>query len=163
MKHDVEQIMKQADFFLKTTLFTIISFIALFSLNAYAAEYVSIKKDGVNIRSGPSTKDEILWEVFKDFPLKVIEKKGKWTHTVDFEGDKGWVFSTLLSAKKTVIVKVKTANMRFGPGTNYEILATVKYGVVFRLGKVDGEWIKVGHDDGTNGWIHKDLLWPSEL
>ena len=164
MKHDVEQVMKRTDAFIKTTLLPIVFlFVCCSFSSAYGAEYVSIKKDGVNIRSGASTKDEILWEVFKDFPLKVLETKGKWTHTVDFEGDKGWVFSSLLSSKKTVIVKVKSANMRFGPGTNYEVLATVKYGVVFRLNTVDGEWVKISHDDGTNGWIHKDLLWPDDL
>lgn len=135
-------------------------FIIVFSSStALSAEYVSIKKDGVNIRSGPDTKKEILWEVFKDFPLKVVKKEGKWTETVDFEGDKGWVYSSLLSTNKTVIVKVKTANMRSGPGTDYDIVAAVKYGVVFRVNKKKSDWIKLSHEDGTEGWIHRDLLW----
>ena len=142
----------------------IIPFLIIFySSTAFAATYVSIKKDGVNIRSGPGTKKEILWEVFKDFPLQVLKKKGKWTQTVDFEGDKGWVYSQLLSNKKTVIVRVKTANMRFGPGKNYEILATVKYGVVFKVLKTEGDWVKVSHVDGTDGWLFKSLLWPSSF
>lgn len=143
--------------------FTILLLIVFFSTTAFAATYVSIKKDGVNIRSGPATKEEVLWEVFKDFPLKVLKKKGKWTQTVDFEGDKGWVYSQLLSNKKTVIVRVKTANMRLGPGKNYEIIATVKHGVVFKFGKVEGDWIKVSHEDGTKGWLFKNLLWPSKF
>ena len=127
---------------------------------AKAGQFVSVKKDGVNVRSGPNTTAEILWEVFKGFPLEVLDKRGDWSHTVDFEGDKGWIYSPLLSSADTVIVKVNTANMRIGPGSNYEIVATVKYGVVFKpIGK-DGDWIKVKHADGTTGWIHKDLLWP---
>jgi SH3-like domain-containing protein len=145
-------------------LFFIIPLLVVFySTATSAAQYVSVKKDGVNIRSGPATKEEVLWEVFQDFPLKVLEEKGKWTQTVDFEGDKGWVYSQLLSDKKTVIVRVKTANMRIGPGTNYEIVATVKYGVVFKLGKVEDDWVEVSHEDGTNGWLYKDLLWPSDF
>ena len=136
-------------------------FIVFYSSTSFAAQYVSIKKDGVNIRFGPGTKEEILWEVFKDFPLKVLQKKGKWTQTVDFEGDKGWVYSQLLSNKKTVIVRVKTANMRLGPGKNYEIVASVKYGVVFKLGKVEGDWVQVSHEDGTKGWLFKNLVWPN--
>jgi SH3-like domain-containing protein len=125
-----------------------------------AAEYVSVSKDGVNIRSGPSTKDEVYWEVFKDFPLKVVQRKGDWAKTQDFEGDSGWVYTPLLSKKKTVIVKVKKANLRIGPGKNYEVVASALYGVVFKPGKRDGEWMQVSHSDGTKGWIHRSLVWP---
>lgn len=134
-----------------------------FTLTAptFAAEYASVKKDGVNIRSGPDTKQEILWEVFKDFPLKVLKYENRWAHVVDFEGDKGWVYAPLLSKQKTVIVKVKTANMRVGPGKDYEILATVKYGVVFKPEDKEGDWLKITHEDGTSGWIYESLLWPA--
>jgi SH3-like domain-containing protein len=139
------------------TVFILFFFLASSSL---AAEYVSVSKDGVNLRSGPGTDREILWEVFKGFPLQVIARKGKWVHTVDFEGDKGWLYAPLASQKKTVIVKVNLANMRLGPGTNYEIVARVKYGVVFTPVDSKGDWVKVKHQDGTTGWISKDLLWP---
>ena len=142
-------------------IFTLVFTLA--AVPAFAAEYRSVNKDGVNIRSGPDTKSEVLWEVFKAFPLKVIKRQGKWVQAEDFEGDKGWIYSPLLSKKKTVIVKVKTANMRVGPSTNYEIIASVKYGVVFSPGKIDNEWVKVSHEDGTSGWIHSKLIWPKNF
>ncbi|MDH4321886.1 MAG: SH3 domain-containing protein [Desulfobulbaceae bacterium] len=132
------------------------------ALSAGAAEYVIAGKDGVNIRSAPNTKAEVLWEVFKNFPLQVLKREGQWTQTVDFEGDKGWVYDPLLSKEKMVIVKVDAANMRIGAGTNYEIVATVKYGVVFKPLEKDGEWIKVQHKDGTTGWLHQTLIWPTD-
>ena len=131
-----------------------------FAFTAGAAEYVVVNKDGVNIRSGPSTKKEILWEVFENFPLKVIKRDGQWVQTQDFEGDKGWVFSPLLTKKKMVIVTVDAANLRIGAGTNYEIIATIKYGVVFKPLAREGEWVKVEHKDGTVGWLHDKLIWP---
>ena len=139
----------------------VLMFTACFAVSTFAAEFVSVKKDGVNIRSGPGTEQEVLWEVFKDFPLQVLKRKAKWAQVSDFEGDKGWIYSQLLSQQKTVIVKVKTANMRIGPGKNYEIVATVKYGVVFKPEEKEGEWLKVVHADGTSGWIYNTLLWPS--
>ncbi len=144
------------------TVCTVVTALFLAAATVAAGQYVSVKKDGVNIRSKPNTSSEILWEVFKGFPLKVLETKGKWARTVDFEGDKGWIYRPLLSDKKTVIVKVNTANMRIGPGKAYEVVATVKYGVVFTPVDREGDWVKVRHDDGTTGWIHKNLLWPSE-
>ncbi|MFC1523162.1 SH3 domain-containing protein [Thermodesulfobacteriota bacterium] len=127
-----------------------------------AAEYVSVKKDGIRIRSAPNTEAEILWEVFKDFPLRILKSEGKWIQTVDFEGDNGWIYRPLTSKKRTVIIKVKTANMRVGPGTAYEVMATVKYGVVFHVIEREGDWFKVTHEDGTTGWVFKDLIWPDD-
>ncbi len=139
---------------------TLLSLLSL-GLPCLAAEYVSVNKDGVNIRSGPDTKKEILWEVFKDFPLQILKRDGKWAQTKDFEGDTGWIYSPLLSKQKKVIVKVEIANIRTGPGKNYEQVATAKYGVVFTPTETEGDWTKVSHEDGTRGWIYKKLIWPN--
>ncbi|MBU2538302.1 MAG: SH3 domain-containing protein, partial [Proteobacteria bacterium] len=118
----------------RLSLFSLLISVALFlfASTAIADEYVSVAKDGVNIRSGPDTTKEILWTVFKGFPLQVTSTQGNWSQIVDFEGDKGWIASSLLSKQKTLIVKVETANLRVGAGTDYEIVASVKQGVVFK-------------------------------
>ncbi len=136
--------------------------LSLLAAPALAADYVSVQREKVNIRSGPGTDHEILWEVFRGFPLQVTERRGEWARIVDFEGDRGWIYSPLVGSAKTVIVKVNTANMRVGPGTNYEVMATVRYGVVFEPVERRREWIKVQHADGTTGWIHDTLLWPTD-
>ncbi|MBU0682550.1 MAG: SH3 domain-containing protein [Proteobacteria bacterium] len=125
-----------------------------------ADEYVTVVKDGVNVRSAPSNTAEIHWEVFKNFPLKVIGRKGEWVKTEDFEGDTGWIYGSLLQKDRQVIVKVKKANLRVGPGKNYEISATALYGVVFTPGRKDDSWVQVTHQDGTRGWLHESLIWP---
>jgi SH3-like domain-containing protein len=131
-----------------------------FATQVIAAEYGSVVKDGVNIRSAPDDKAEVYWEVFKDFPLKVMQRKGQWAQIEDFEGDTGWIFGQMLSNKKTVIIKAKKANIRVGPGENYEIGASALYGVVFTPGKTEGDWVQISHADGTKGWINKSLIWP---
>ncbi|HIJ91359.1 MAG: SH3 domain-containing protein [Desulfobulbaceae bacterium] len=124
-------------------------------------EHVSVLKDRSNIRSGPDTNKEILWTVFKGFPLQVIARQGKWAHVVDFDGDKGWITTDLIAKQKTVIVKADTANLRVGAGKDYEIAASVKHGVVFTPLSTEGDWTKVKHADGTTGWILSKLLWPN--
>lgn len=126
-----------------------------------AAEYVSVKKDGVNIRSGPNTKSKVIWQVFESFPLEIIKRDGKWAQVVDFEGDKGWIYESLISSKKTVIVNVETANMRSGFSTDDPIVATVKKGVVFEPLEMNGDWIKVRYKNEITGWMHNSLLWPA--
>lgn len=132
-------------------------------LAAENKKFVSVMKDGVNIRSGPNTKSAILWEVFKGFPLQVLEEKNDWAHIVDFEDDKGWIYSSLYNDQKTMIIKVDNANMRSGPGKNYDIIATVKKGVVFTPIASEGSWIKVSYKNDITGWIYNTLLWPSEF
>ncbi len=126
-----------------------------------AAEYVSVNKDGVNIRSGPDTSNNVVWQVFESFPLEVIKREGKWAQVVDFEGDKGWIYATLISSKKTVIVNVDTGNMRSGSSTEDAVIATVKKGVVFEALEMKGDWVKVRYKNEITGWMHNSLLWPS--
>jgi SH3-like domain-containing protein len=129
-----------------------------------AAEYASVKSNGVNVRSGPSTDKDVRWEVFKGFPMEILERENGWVKCRDFEGDSGWIHSDLLSDNKTVIVKKKKINLRNVPNTGKDskILAVVKYGVVFKAISKDGEWLKVRHSDSTEGWIHQKLIWPSD-
>ena len=126
-----------------------------------AAEFSSVNKNGAIIRSGPDSKAEALWEVFRGFPLEVVQKQKKWAKVIDFEGASGWIASQDLASTKTMIVKVKTATMRIGPSINYEEIALVRYGVVFEPLAKEGEWFKIRHAEGATGWIHSDLIWPS--
>jgi len=57
---------------------------------------VITKKDLCNIRSGPSTKDKILFSVEKGIPFKVLEHKGRWVHIEHADGDRGWIFDSLV-------------------------------------------------------------------
>jgi SH3-like domain-containing protein len=130
---------------------------------AAAGDFVSVLKDGVNIRSGPSTEDDVLWEVFKDYPVEILQRKGDWVQVRDFENDKGWIYASLLSKETTMIVKVETANMRSGPTKDDKIIATVKKGVVFTPIEQKGNWIKVRYKKDLIGWMYKTLLFPTHL
>jgi len=131
------------------------------SIASFGADYVSIAKDGVNIRTGPSTDNPIYMELFKGYPLMIIEKKGDWFKVQDFEKDSGWVYSTLVSSEKNVIVSATgKANMRSGPSTNNAIVASIERGVVLTLLDRKAKWVEVQHLSGTKGWIYAPLVWP---
>lgn len=139
-------------------------FVLCLTAPCLAADYVSVNKDGANIRSAPDTKKDLLWEVFKDFPLQVVKRQKEWIQVKDFEGDQGWIYANLVSSKeKRVIVKANTANMRSEPNKEAKVVATVKYGVVFTPLEKKGEWLKVKHEDGTSGWISNTLVWPPDI
>jgi SH3-like domain-containing protein len=57
---------------------------------------VITKSDTANIRSGPGTKNKILFPVDKGIPFKVLKKKGKWLRIQHADGDTGWIHKTLV-------------------------------------------------------------------
>jgi SH3-like domain-containing protein len=137
------------------------SALLLLSTSTVYAETVSVKSDGINVRTGPSTDDQIAMELFQGYPLKVVEKKGDWLKISDFENDSGWIHKSLVGPGNTVIVNAqKTINMRSEPKTSGAIVANIERGVVLTKISSKGDWVKVKHAKGTEGWIHKTLLWP---
>ncbi|MDA3785329.1 MAG: SH3 domain-containing protein [Deltaproteobacteria bacterium] len=71
---------------------------------AASAKMVSVNRDDVNIRSGPSTKYRVTWQVGKGFPLKVIGSSGKWYKVRDFENDVGWIYAPLAHRQAHLVV-----------------------------------------------------------
>ncbi len=137
------------------------SALVLLSTSSVYAETVSVMKDGINVRTGPSTDDQVAMELFQGYPLKVLEKKGDWLKVSDFENDSGWIYKTLVGPGNTVIVNAQdTINMRSEPSTSAAIVANIERGVVLTKISAKGDWIKVRHSKGTEGWIYKTLLWP---
>jgi len=134
--------------------------LALFlAAGAATAEFVSVRKDGVNLRSGPDTKYSVLFELPAGYPLKVLAKKGQWLKVSDFENDQGWIYAPLVSRAQYVIVTVKEGNVRSGPGTNYGKIGSVVREVILKQIGRQGDWIKFEHPR-LKGWIHRKLVWP---
>jgi SH3-like domain-containing protein len=127
--------------------------------NVVLAEYVSVARDGINLRSGPSTDTAVLYELPSGFPLQVIERQGQWFKVTDYEGDKGWIHESVVSKTPHVIVKVNVCNIRSGPGTNSSIVGSGARDVIFAKHEQQGEWIRISHP-AVSGWVHKDLVWP---
>lgn len=126
---------------------------------AQAAQRMAVKVSLANVRGGRSTKASILFRVPKYYPFKILRKAGNWYRVEDFENDRGWVYASLLGKIWAVVTKVKTGNIRSGPGLKYRIVFTAEKGVPFRVLKKKGSWLKIKHVDGDSGWIHRKIVW----
>ncbi len=124
-----------------------------------AEERVAIKAAIANIRSGPGTNYEVLWQVEQYHPFLEVKKSGKWIKVQDFEGDAAWIHETLVAKIESVITKKAKSNVRSEPSTKSRILFTVERGVPFKVLKRQGDWIQIEHADGEKGWIYKTLVW----
>ena len=67
--------------------------------------FVSLKSDKVNVRKGPATDQSIVWVFSRaGLPVEVIAESDNWRRVRDSEGADGWVFHSLLSARRTVLI-----------------------------------------------------------
>jgi len=126
---------------------------------AIAGERVSVIREIANVRAQPDTKSDTLWQVEKYHPLEVLQKKGKWYRFKDFEGDIGWIHSSLVGKVPTIIVRVRRANIRSGPGTQFDLTFDADKGTPFKVLETKGRWKKIRHADGDEGWIFNSLIW----
>lgn len=140
-------------------MFLVITVFCLGPGIAAASERVTVKVSIANMRSGPGTNYDVLWQVEKYHPFLVVEKKGNWVKIKDFEGDMAWIHSSLLAEVEAVITKKSKCNVRARPTTESSILFTVERGVPFKVIKREESWIYIEHADGEKGWIYNTLVW----
>ncbi len=127
--------------------------------SAAAAERLTVKASIANMRSGPGTSYDVLWQVEKYHPFLVVEKKDDWLKIKDFEGDMAWIHASLLNDAEGVITSKTNCNVRAEPSTDSRIVFTVEKGVPFRVIKRQEGWIYIEHADGEKGWIYHTLVW----
>jgi len=127
---------------------------------AAAAEFVSVVKDGVNVRSGPDTTAEIKFEAPANYPLQVLERKGDWLKVSDFENEQGWVSAKLVIAPSSHVIVKKKGKIRAEAGTKFPVVGTVASEVILKKQEQQGDWIKISHPQLSSGWIHRALIWP---
>lgn len=134
----------------------------LFAAGPALAERLAVIKDVANVRSGPGANYEVLWQVEKYTPFEILDKDktGAWYYIKDYEGTNGWVQKDLLSNIDTVVAIPKDeCNVRATPSTDGDIAFKAVKGVPFKVMARKGEWIRVQHTDGDEGWIHKSMVW----
>jgi len=136
-----------------------VGILILLSAAQATAKRLAVSVGKANVRSDPGTNFDILWSVPKYYPVDVINKKGQWYQTRDFEGDEGWIHGSLLEKIPAVTVKRTLVNVREGPGTTSRVLFQAEKGVSFKRLAKKGGWFKVQHPDGEIGWIHQSLVW----
>jgi SH3-like domain-containing protein len=128
--------------------------------------FVSLKAAEGNVRRGPSLEHRIDW-VFhhRDMPLRVTAEFGHWRRVEDNEGQGGWIYYTLLSGVRTVLIEAEGTALRSRPDAAAPVVAEAQAGVIARLGECRPDWCHVAAG-GEKGWVAKAALWgvaPDEV
>ena len=137
----------------------LILFILLFSIKSYAEEtFLSLKKDKVNVRYGPSFDSPIKFIYKKvNLPIKQIDKKENWRRIIDLKNNSGWIhWSQLKPINSLINLDEKILFQK--PSNFSKPLAKIQKGRVLIIQKCIDGWCKI-KSDKFKGWIKTDNIW----
>lgn len=146
---------------------TLIFFLILLPLLANAANeklpiprFASIKSNEVNARTGPTIKCPIEWVfVKKGEPVEIIAEYEQWRQIRDINGEGGWVHSSVLSGKRSVIILGKEIiPLLKSPEIDNKVTAKVSPNTRCQLNKCKNNWCRISCKN-YNGWVFKNILW----
>ncbi|AZO11975.1 MULTISPECIES: SH3 domain-containing protein [unclassified Mesorhizobium] len=131
--------------------------------------FVSLKASPANLRVGPGTGYDIEWVMTRPgIPLEIYQEYDNWRRVRDWEGTTGWIYSPLLSGRRTGIVAPWANNevaLRKKPTIDGPITAWLEPRVGVRLTGCDGKWCAVALGM-TTGFVRQTDLWgayPGEV
>ena len=128
--------------------------------------FVSLKSGKVNMRVGPGPQYQLAWQYSKrGLPVEIIQEFENWRKVRDPNGDEGWIFHSLLTGKRTAIVKPwesdkETGRTRLHNDSNAssKIVAEIEPSVVVDVVSCDPVWCQIEASDVT-GYVEKTNLW----
>ena len=134
-------------------------FLLLFTTSLFANEvFVSLKKNKVNVRYGPSFESDIKYIYKKiNLPLKQIDKKENFRRIIDLKNNSGWIHISQLKKNSSVIATQD--KILFKKPTSFaKPIAQIKKGRMLIIEKCENVWCKVASDD-YEGWVKINNLW----
>lgn len=147
--------------------FVFITWAVIFSslfLSPVISGALCVKTSTANLRSGPGTQYEKVWQVYRFMPLEKVgvSNSKDWYAVRDVDGDVSWIHKSLVTGSfRCAVVEAKVVNVRTGPGTRYprRFSEPAKQYDSFRILRTKGAWVKVKDEWNAVGWIHKNFLW----
>jgi SH3-like domain-containing protein len=122
--------------------------------------FLSLKKNKVNVRYGPSFNSPVKFVYKKiNLPIKQIDKKENWRRIIDLKNNSGWIhWSQLKPANSVISLNEKILFKK--PSNFSKPLAKIQVGRVLVIQKCIDGWCKI-KSDNFKGWIKTDNIWGS--
>ena len=140
------------------TILTILFFIFQISLVHSEENFLSLKKNKVNVRYGPSFDFPVKYIYKKkNLPIKQIDKKENFRRIIDHKKNSGWIHISQLKKVNSVITLEE--KIMFKKSTIFsKPIAKIKQGRLLVIQKCEAKWCKV-ETENFKGWIDRNNLW----
>ena len=120
--------------------------------------FLSLKKNKVNVRYGPSLESPIKY-IYKKIhlPIKLIDKKENFRRIIDLKNNSGWIHVSQLK-KINSLIPLEEKILFKRPSNFSSPIAKIKKGRMLIVKKCNENWceIKTGK---FKGWIEKNNTW----
>ena len=127
---------------------------------AQAFDFKSVGATPAILYDAPSLKGGKLYVAPRGMPVEVVLSYGEWVKVRDASGDMAWTEASLLSPKRTVVVRNAGAKVHATPDENGNTLMTADKGVLLDLADPQvSPWVRVRHKDGIIGYIKAIEVW----
>jgi len=123
--------------------------------------FVSLRTDPVNLRTGPGVRYPVEWIYMRRrLPVEVIAEFETWRQIRDADGAEGWVHQSMLSGRRTGMIKGDAQALRKANVDQADTLAMLEPGVVIDIQRCpgDGPFCRV-EINGLQGWLKRDQFW----
>ena len=146
---------------LNLKIFMVVLFFFIFLTNIGAEEiFLSLKKDKVNVRYGPSFESPVKFVYKKiNLPIKQIDKKENWRRIIDLKNNSGWIHWSQLKPMNSII-PLKDKILFKKPSNFSKPIAKIEKGRVLIIQKCIKKWCKI-KSSKFKGWIKTDNIWGS--
>ena len=143
---------------MKKKIYTLFFLIFFVSYNATAETFLSLKKNKVNVRYGPSFDSDVKYVYKKiNLPLKQIDKKENFRRIIDMKNNSGWIHVSQLKNNNSVIsTDLKILFKK--PSSFAKPIAQLKKGRLLIVKECKKKWCSVETGNFT-GWVDKENLW----
>lgn len=149
-----------------SVIFLLIS--AFYSSSVFAASrvveemnyFASLRSAETNVRAGPGQNYPVKFTFkLRNIPVKVISLYDNWNEIEDYDGQTGWVTQTLLTKKRTVIVRTtkEFVNMYSKNSEKSRTIFRLENNVILDYIKCEEGWCAVKINN-KKGWVESGNL-----
>ena len=120
----------------------------------------------LNVRSGPSTSNSVLFSLKKNEKVDILESSNGWYKISASSGKTGWASSEYIntniednnqSNENKKVVTASSLNMRSGASTSYRVISKLSKGTVVEVISENNGWSKIKYD-GRIGYVSSEYL-----
>ena len=121
-------------------------------------KFLSLKKNKVNVRYGPSFDSEIKFIYKKkNLPVKQIDKSDNWIRIIDLKNNSGWINDIMLKSPNSIIT-LEDKILFKKPSNFSKPLARLELGRLLIIKKCNNFWCKI-ETDNYSGWVKNSNVW----
>jgi len=142
----------------KITIWILFLSILLLQLSKAEEKFLSLKKNKVNVRYGPSFDSEIKYIYKKvNLTVKQIDKKENFRRIVDLKNNSGWIHVSQLKKSNSIIILDNKILFK-KPSIFSTPIVRLEKGRLLIIKKCEDNWCNI-ITDNYYGWIKTNNIW----